>query len=436
MPEQECGLFEFSCKTGKFVARVATDGIEGLAAAIMDGLSEMVSALSVFWVAMPSINLTTVDGQSPSPTVDFLQDGLWYFTASLAVLAVIIGGMRLAWEQRGEPVRSLLRAMLTLTLVSGMGLAVVALLVVALDKFSIWIIEDSTDGLGFANALRILVLLDQQHVGTFLLIVLGLIGILTTLVQVALMIVRGGILVILAGILPTTASFTNTEMGRQWFQKAVGWTIAFILYKPTAAVVYAAAFKLMGTDMGTSANVLVNSITGLALMIVALLALPALMRLVAPMVSAVAAGTGGGAFAAAALGAAATGAVSLGRSGSGRGNSSPIPGSASKTGGDKENSSAATRSATGSVGKGSTAAGKSSGSSAAAGAGGKTPAFSGASSAGSSAAGASTGAKAGAAAGPAGVAAGAAASAATQAAKAAQQVSEEAAGEGPSGSNR
>ena len=55
-------------------------------------------------------------------------------------------------------------------------------------------------------------------------------------------------LVILAGILPTTAAFTNTEMGRQWFQKAVGWTIAFILYKPAAAIVYSVAFLLMGNN--------------------------------------------------------------------------------------------------------------------------------------------------------------------------------------------
>jgi hypothetical protein len=154
-------------------------------------------------------------------------------------------------------------------------------------------------------------------------IVLGLIGLLASLVQVVLMVVRSGMLVILAGILPTTAAFTNTEMGKQWFQKAVGWTIAFILYKPAAAIVYSVAFLLMGN--GDGKDVLIRSITGFTLMVVALFALPALMRFVTPMVGAVA--SGGGAGAGAAVGAMATGAVSLGRSGSGsgRGNAAPTP---------------------------------------------------------------------------------------------------------------
>ena len=123
------------------------------------------------------------------------------------------------------------------------------------------------------------------------------------------MVVRSGMLVILAGILPTTAAFTNTEMGRQWFQKAVGWTIAFILYKPAAAIVYSVAFLLMGNTSGQ--DVLIGSITGFALMIVACSRLPALMRFVTPMVGAVASGSG--AAAGAAVGAMATGAVSMGR---------------------------------------------------------------------------------------------------------------------------
>jgi type IV secretion system protein TrbL len=58
-------------------------------------------------------------------------------------------------------------------------------------------------------------------------------------------------------------------------------------------------------------------------MIVALFALPALMRFVTPMVGAVASGSGAGAGAA--VGAMATGAVSMGRTGSGRGNAAPTP---------------------------------------------------------------------------------------------------------------
>ncbi|MFX7844978.1 hypothetical protein ABTK14_22265, partial [Acinetobacter baumannii] len=71
--------------------------------------------------------------------------------------------------------------------------------------------------------------------GALLIIILGLIAILATAFQIVLMIARGGMLVILTGILPLSAAATNTEMGKGWFKKNVGWLVAFILYKPAAA---------------------------------------------------------------------------------------------------------------------------------------------------------------------------------------------------------
>ncbi|MDB5243869.1 MAG: hypothetical protein JWP57_4495, partial [Spirosoma sp.] len=226
MADDVCGVLDIGCKANEWVNTAVGDAIENLSKAVREGLSQMVTTLSTFWAELPSSNLTTLDGVSPSPTVAFLQNGLAYWTAVLAVLAIIVGGARLAWEQRGGPLREMLRSLLTLALVSGVGLAVIAVLVAAADAFSVWIINASTDGRGFSDSLHLLVLVNADGVGVFLLIVLGLIGILTSLFQIVLMVIRSGMLVILAGILPTTAAFTNTEMGRQWFQKTVGWTLA------------------------------------------------------------------------------------------------------------------------------------------------------------------------------------------------------------------
>ena len=55
------------------------------------------------------------------------------------------------WEQRGAPLKDLLRSLLTLTLVSGLGLGVISILVIAADAFSAAIIDRSTDGKGFAE---------------------------------------------------------------------------------------------------------------------------------------------------------------------------------------------------------------------------------------------------------------------------------------------
>jgi type IV secretion system protein TrbL len=312
-------------------------------------------------------------------------------------------------------------------------LGVISILVIAADAFSVAIIDRSTDGKGFAQSMSVLVMTGQTEVGVFILIILGLVGLIASLAQIVLMVVRSGMLVILAGILPTTAAFTNTEMGRQWFQKAVGWTIAFILYKPAAAIVYSVAFLLMGNS-GQSA--LVGSITGFTLMIVALFALPALMRFVTPMVGAVASGSG--AAAGAAVGAIATGAVSLGRSGSGRGNAAPIP--ASKTTAASTQSTHTGASPKGSNGTpgprggggqpipGATGPGGATGTAAA----GKAGTAGAGTTVGMGTAGTATGA---AAAGPAGMALAAGAQVASRTSQAIEKTAQDSTGEGPSGSN-
>ncbi len=429
----ECEIWNLDCVSKSAVSGVIDDAIGNLAKAIMEGMSQMVTTLSTFWVSMPTANLASQDGVTASPVVGFVNSELGYWTLALAVLSVILGGTRMIWEQRGAPLKDLLRSLLTLTLVSGLGLAVISILVIAADAFSASIIDRATDGKGFAHAMAILVMTNQTGVGVFILIILGLVGLLASLVQIVLMIVRGGMLVILAGILPTTAAFTNTEMGRQWFQKAIGWTIAFILYKPAAAIVYAVAFKLMGSSGG---NVLLGSITGFALMIVALLALPALMRFVTPMVGAVASGSGGGAGAA--VGAMATGAVSMGRSGSGRGNASPTPASQPSQSVSAQGSKGAGGSnggngkpTPGSTGPGGAPGKGTTGSAATAGAG--TSGSVAGAGAGSAGAGAASGAAK--AAGPAGIAVAAGAQAASRASQAAQQTAQDSTGEGPSGSN-
>ena len=425
----ECKWGELTCVAGNIAAGAVDDAITNLAKSIMEGMSQMVTTLSTFWVSMPTVNLASSDGATPTPVVSVVNSELMVWTLTLAVLAVILGGIRMIWEQRGAPLNDLLRSLITLGLVTGLGLGVISILVIAADAFSAEIIKRSTDGKGFAESMKILVLANQSGVGVFILIVLGLIGLIASLVQIVLMVVRSGMLVILAGILPTTAAFTNTEMGRQWFQKAVGWTIAFILYKPAAAIVYSVAFLLMGSNSGKDS--LITSITGFTLMIVALFALPALMRFVTPMVGAVA--SGGGAGAGAAVGAMATGAVSMGRSGSGKGNAAPTPASTqTNQSGSSPKGSTGTTGPRGNGGQptpGATGPGGAT-SAATAGAAGTTGAGAG-TAAGS--AGAASGAAS--AAGPAGMAVAVGAQAASRVSQAAQQTAQDSTGEGPSGSN-
>ena len=426
----------------------------------------------------------------------FIQSGLWWYMAALAVLSVIVAGVRMAWENRADPGKDLVKSLFTLLVVAGAGVTFTQLFITASDSFSVWLLQGSlkcdvgSDKACFGKNISTLLALSANPatggLGAMLVIILGIIASLASFVQIALMVARSGLLVILAGILPLSAAATNTEMGHGWFRKCIGWLVAFLLYKPAAAIVYATAFQLVGSNVFKDDDALVSILTGLMLMLLAVVALPALMRFVTPLVGSLASGAAGGAVAGAAIAALPTGAAQVGRlmagSGSRAGGSASQPPSGSGQGGGAgaggPSGPGAPSGANGSGGSGATgssgasgrgpsggrgpaggggssgasgagaAAGGGSTQAAAQAAGGSTAASGAAAGAGAGAAGgaaaggaAAGGAAAGAAAGPVGMAAGAAVGqigqAAQSAANAARGAAGEATGQGgePSGSN-
>jgi hypothetical protein len=287
----------------------------------------------------------TLAGNQAGSVAGWVQDRLAWYTAGLAVLSILVAAARMAWTQRAMPLRELAGSVLTLIAVAGAGLVAIRLATQAADAFSIWVLNGSTNcqvGSGDCfgrNITALIALTATSPIGTIGLFLLGLLAVLMTYVQVALMVLRSAMLVLLAGVLPVTASFTNTQVGRQWFTKALGWTVAFVLYKPAAAIVYATAFRLTGSNaFGADGTGLFQILAGLALMLIALVALPALMRFLVPAVAAIGGGTGGGGLLLAGAGAAgvgelATGAIRSNRTGSGGGGTPSGPTGSAKAAG-------------------------------------------------------------------------------------------------------
>jgi type IV secretion system protein TrbL len=307
-------LLAINQRRGQAPAHMGGIGVTLAAVILISGASSIVAAI------IPGMGTS-----GASNAVGYIQDSLWWYVAGFAVLSVIIAGIRMAWTQRLQPGKDLLQSLLTLIVVSSAGLTGIGLAVAAADGFAVWIINGSTDVDFATNIITMLSITTSSALGLIAVLIVGSIAVLFSYIQIALMVIRGGMLVLLAGIFPISAAFTNTDTGRAWFKKCMGWLIAFILYKPAAAIVYAAAFKLTGSnifqDDGTG---LVKIITGLALMAMALVALPALMKFVAPMVAQAGGGGGGAGLALAAAGGAAgaeiaTGAIKKANSGGGMG---------------------------------------------------------------------------------------------------------------------
>ena len=136
-------------------------------------------------------------------------------------------------------------------------------------------------------------------------IVIGTIALVASFVEFVLMAFRGGVLVILCGLIPLAAAFSNVPTGERWLRRIAGWIVALALYKLAAAFCYAAAFRLSaGTDV-------IAVMDGLALLIVSVLALPVLLRLTLPAAEHFTLHRGAAASTRAAVGAIPTGAITL-----------------------------------------------------------------------------------------------------------------------------
>jgi type IV secretion system protein TrbL len=317
---------------------LAKDWLVDLAGKAGQSAQLMMEKTATFWVSgvkTPQLTqATAADPYAPADTVAYLWDHLSFYVSALAVFSVLVAAIKIAWEGSSRPARELLQSLLTWVVVSSAGVATISLLTIASDEVASYILKDAmTDpktnaptnfqaafGAMFSNPTPV----GGNAVAVLALMVLVFFA---SLAQIALLIVRGGMLFLLAGILPLAAAATNTEMGRAWLKRALSWTIAFLLYKPVAASVYATAFLLTreGGSLSTG-DELVKVATGLTLCVLALFALPALMRFTAPAVAAAAGGGGGGAGLAM-LGALASGARPLlaGKGGGGGGGKPPPP---------------------------------------------------------------------------------------------------------------
>ena len=301
-----------NCGNLDFVCAGAEGFINSLFHGVTDSLGDLAKSLGSFWVNTPSIPLTGEDN-----AVTFIRDTTLWYVGVLMVISVLIAAGQMMWTRKGQPLTELLSSLLKFAIINAASVSGVTMLLDSGDKFSAWIIKQSTDE-GFDKALSTLIGPEVFKSGitmgiAIFAIVMGIVAIIVAVIQIGLLIVRSAMALILVGTLPLAFSATNTSWGKQWSQKHVSWLIAFILYKPVASLVYAAAFKVFGSAGkvdGDDGQRMMYFISGLVLMISALFALPAMMRLIVP---AVGAASGAGAmFAGAAVGSAASGAVNFG----------------------------------------------------------------------------------------------------------------------------
>jgi hypothetical protein len=318
---------------GGAASSAAAGIITVFAHAVLGSLTRAIEWLSTVWMNTPTPTLADASGTATG-TVAWMQNELLPLTAALAVGSVIVGGAKIAVAEAGHTeAREFTRWLFVYALASAGGVAFAAMLISTCDGFANYIIGQATTGSNFGDRLAQGLGLVTQAVGSgtlqpqggFLLglagtagsamlaIVIGLIALAASFVEFVLMAFRGGVLVILCGLIPLAAAFSNVPTGERWLRRIAGWIVALALYKLAAAFCYAAAFRLSaGTDV-------IAVMDGLALLVVSVLALPVLLRLTLPAAEHFALHRGAAATTRMAIGAMPTGAITLAATGRGAG---------------------------------------------------------------------------------------------------------------------
>ena len=301
-------LIEPACVIAGRIAQSAAssaagDVLSGLAQAVNDGVRWTVANTASWWTGIGSPDLTA------EPAVARMQQWLLPVTAAVAAAGMIAAGARMALTRKASPLLDVTGGLVTIAAASTIRVAVVTLLLKAGDAWSTWILQQSTGG-QFTQRLTLALNLGGGATPAVA-IVFGIAAIVLSVVQAGLMLFRQAALVILAGVLPLAAAGSVAPMTRGWIRKVAAWMLALIFYKPAAAAVYATAFTMIGSG-GTH-----TALMGFVMLVLSVVALPALLRFFTWTTGAIASSGGGQLLGAAAVGAFAVGAMRSSRGGGG-----------------------------------------------------------------------------------------------------------------------
>ncbi|MFD3510091.1 hypothetical protein [Nocardia sp. NPDC058666] len=269
--------------------------IDGLVNSLLSGLATLMRMGMTWWTAFPSPQLSTASGQ-PAPVLAQIRD----YTAGLQVVLLTAGIMfaaaRLALAKRGGVAAEAQESFLMLARAIFAAMTFATLVTVgtnAGDEFANWVIFDATRGDLDTAVGRLLDRDIMGDLGPGILLVVGVLGVISMLIQLVMLVIRQALLVVVVAVIPMAAAASGTGPGSQAYKRLLAWSLAFVLWKPVGALAYAIAFTVAGTKDQTDPQMM---LLGLILMLMCVVALPALIRLISPAVATL--GGGGGATAA------------------------------------------------------------------------------------------------------------------------------------------
>src|SRR5882757_3072239 len=250
----------------------------------------LVQAMS-WWVKTPSVN-------PDSASVRQLQSYTLPIVGLVLTGSILVQAIRMILSRKKDPAVDVTMGLLRYAIVTTLGLTTLGLALQAGDQLASALLNQAMND--FANRMKGL-MTAAILTNSFSLLFVAAAGFLLAAIQWLLGFVRQAGILVLAVMLPLAASGSINQSTRSWMSRLVPWLISLVLYKPMAAMIYVIGFGMLGTGQDVS-----TVMTGLMVLVLACLAMPAMLRFFSwAQVSA----SGGGA--AGALASGAMGAVAL-----------------------------------------------------------------------------------------------------------------------------
>lgn len=354
----ECDSWiDFTCWAGNGATAITQSAAEGFVKSMAEGSVSVLEWLNTFWLGMPSPDVN-------SSSVTAIQENLSWYTFVFALIGILIALGRMALTHEFRSGAGAVQMIANLIVVSAVLATGFTSLMVAGDAFAPWIVEQVTDDPMSLQGILSVDLFLVTGIGPGL--ILALLAFLASLANVAFMIVRGALVLVLFAFLPTLAAASGSESGAQAFRKAMSWLLAFILFKPVAGGIYALGILMLKDPpqidgLDPNANAIYVTSLAIVILLAAALALPALIKFIAPVAAGGSSGAFSGAAAAAGVVAAGAAVVAIGATGGAAAPAAAGAGTTATTSGTAAATTGTTAAANGAAGGGAAGGGTASG---------------------------------------------------------------------------
>ncbi|MHA6783952.1 hypothetical protein ACVGOW_23605 [Pseudonocardia saturnea] len=263
-PGPECGTFDLGCQAGQAVG----SAFQGIVTEVAKGAAELVVSSAAWWVETDSVDPL-------NPAVAAAQGATRDLILIILVGSVLVQSIRLILSRKGEPLLMVATGLIRYAVVSALGLAVLQIALRAGDALATELLDGAASN--FALLMQD-VLVNGEGDAVFLVLLVSLIAAVLSLVQWVLMAMRQAGLLVLAAMLPLAASGSLTRSTRGWLDKIMVWLIAMVVYKPAAAFIYYIGFSYLSSPSATDAGSTGTMITGIMVLLLAVIAMPVLLK--------------------------------------------------------------------------------------------------------------------------------------------------------------